>query len=462
MQKIILIGRPNVGKSSLFNRLARSRIAITSEIAGTTRDTNKTEIIIDDKKCLLIDSGGLDESNELFKAVKENSLKNAKNADIIIFMTDGKMYPDDDDKRLFYDLQKLKKPIALVVNKVDSKKDEMRFDEFVSFGAKNIFALSVSHNIGTDELCEWIYKNLPNDDKISSNLEADDEFDEFLDDYDEKGEFNPQIDYENKTIKVGIIGRVNVGKSSLLNALVGEQRSVVSDIDGTTIDPVNEITHHNGKIYEFVDTAGIRRRGKIEGIEKYALNRTQKILEDTDIALLVLDASVGINELDERIAGLAAKFELGVIIVLNKWDLCERDYDEFCKDLRDRFKFLAYAPIISVSATGGKRVHKIFDMISDVYKNYTQKLQTSKLNDVLIQAQKMHPAPRDHGRAVKIYYSVQFGFAPPKIALIMNKPKSVHFSYLRYLQNQIRANFDLKGTPIILIPRNKNKEQNDE
>lgn len=461
MQKIILIGRPNVGKSSLFNRLARSRIAITSEIAGTTRDTNKTEVMIDDKKCLLIDSGGLDESNELFKAVKENSLKNAKNADIIIFMVDGKMYPDDDDKRLFYDLQKLKKPIALVVNKVDSKKDELRFDEFISFGAKNIFALSVSHNIGTDELCEWIYKLLP-DNKINTDLDEFDEFDEFLDNYNEDGELDEQKNFENKAIKVGIIGRVNVGKSSLLNALVGEQRSVVSEIDGTTIDPVNEITQKNGRIYEFVDTAGIRRRGKTNGIEKYALNRTEKILQDADIALLILDASAGINELDERIAGIAAKFELGVIIVLNKWDLCDRDYDEFCKDLRDRFKFLSYAPIISISATGGKRVHKIFDMISQVYQNYTQKLQTSKLNEVLTQAQKIHPAPRDHGRAVKIYYSVQFGFAPPKIALIMNKPKSVHFSYLRYIQNQIRANFDLSGTPIILIPKNKNKEENDE
>lgn len=461
MQKIILIGRPNVGKSSLFNRLARARIAITSEIAGTTRDTNKTEIFINDKKCLLIDSGGIDESNELFKAVKKNSLKNAANADIIIFMVDGKMYPDDDDKRLFYDLQKLKKPIALVVNKVDSKKDELRFDEFVSFGAKDMFGLSVSHNIGTDELCEWIYKLLPSSD-VALNLTNDDEFDEFLDDYNEKGEFDPQIDYANKPIKVGIIGRVNVGKSSLLNALIGEQRSVVSQIDGTTIDPVNEIIQKDGRIYEFVDTAGIRKRGKIEGIEKYALNRTQKMLENADIALLILDASVGINELDERIAGIAAKFKLGVIIVLNKWDLCDRDYDEFCKDLRDRFKFLSYAPIISVSATGGKRVVKIFDMISEVYQNYTQKLQTSKLNEVLTQAQKLHPAPRDHGRAVKIYYSVQFGFAPPKIALIMNKPKSIHFSYLRYIQNQIRANFELSGTPIILIPKNKNKEEKDD
>lgn len=458
MQKVILLGRPNVGKSSLFNRLAKSRIAVTSDIAGTTRDTNKIEITINDKKCVLIDSGGLDESSELFKNVKQNSLEAARGADIIVFMTDGKMYPDELDRKLFFDILKLGKPTALVVNKIDGKNDEIRSDEFAIFGARDRFNLSVSHNIGTDELCEWIYSFLPESAKVNSN----DEFDEFLDNYDENGEVNSHVDYENKRIQVGIIGRVNVGKSSLLNALVGENRAVVSQIDGTTIDPVNEIIEKDGRNYEFVDTAGIRKRSKIEGIEKFALNRTEKILENSDVALLVLDASEPLNELDERIAGLAAKFELGVIIVLNKWDKCDRDFDEFTKDLRDRFKFLAYAPIISVSALGGKRIHKIFTMINEVYKNYTQKLQTSKLNAVLEEAQIIHPIPRIHGRIVKIYYGAQFGFAPPKIALVANKPNNIHFSYFRYLQNQIRKKFDLSGTPIILIAKNKSKSEDNE
>ena len=478
MKKVILLGRPNVGKSSLFNRLARARIAITSEVAGTTRDVNKTEINIDDRECLLIDSGGLDESSKLFAAVQKRSLAEANEADIIVFMVDGKLYADEIDKKLFYAINRLGKPTALVVNKVDGKRDEQRAKDFISFGAKKLFEISVSHNSGTDELCEWIYSQLE-----PAKTSIDESIEDFLADFDESllesdesnSRFKSNIDYENKAIKVGIIGRVNVGKSSLLNALVGQNRSVVSDIAGTTIDPVNEkISVNDGnkeREIEFVDTAGIRRRGKIEGIEKYALNRTQKMLENADIAVLVLDSAEGINELDERIAGLVCQFELGVIIVLNKWDLKAQEYQDFDKEfdrmsreIRDRFKFLAYAPIISLSATSKKRVEKLKELICAVYKNYTIKLPTSRLNEVIAAATKAHPIPREHGRAVRIYYAAQFDTAAPKIALVMNKPKCLHFSYLRYLQNQLRASFELGGTPVILVPRGrgKSKEENNE
>ena len=478
MKKVILLGRPNVGKSSLFNRLARARIAITSEVAGTTRDVNKTEININDRECLLIDSGGLDESSKLFAAVQKRSLAEANEADIIVFMVDGKLYADEIDKKLFYAINRLGKPTALVVNKVDGKRDEERAKDFISFGAKKLFEISVSHNSGTDELCEWIYSQLE-----PAKTSIDESIEDFLADFDESllesdesnSRFKSNIDYENKTIKVGIIGRVNVGKSSLLNALVGQNRSVVSDIAGTTIDPVNEkISVNDGnkeREIEFIDTAGIRRRGKIEGIEKYALNRTQKMLENADIAVLVLDSVEGINELDERIAGLASEFELGVIIVLNKWDLKAQEYQDFDKEfdrmsreIRDRFKFLAYAPIISLSATSKKRVEKLKELICAVYKNYTIKLPTSRLNEVISAATKAHPIPREHGRAVRIYYAAQFDTAAPKIALVMNKPKCLHFSYLRYLQNQLRASFELGGTPVILVPRGrgKSKEENNE
>ena len=482
MKKVILLGRPNVGKSSLFNRLARARIAITSDVAGTTRDVNKTEINIDDRECLLIDSGGLDESSKLFAAVQKRSLAEANEADIIVFMVDGKLYADEIDKKLFYAINRLGKPTALVVNKVDGKRDEQRAKDFISFGAKKLFEISVSHNSGTDELCEWIYSHLePAKTSIDESIEdflAD--FDESLlesDESDDSGEslrnsrFKSNIDYENKAIKVGIIGRVNVGKSSLLNALVGQNRSVVSDIAGTTIDPVNEkISVNDGnkeREIEFVDTAGIRRRGKIEGIEKYALNRTQKMLENADIAVLVLDSAEGINELDERIAGLVCQFELGVIIGLNKWDLKggdDKEFDKMSREIRDKFKFLAYAPIISLSATSKKRVEKLKELICAVYKNYTIKLPTSRLNEVIAAATKAHPIPREHGRAVRIYYAAQFDTAAPKIALVMNKPKCLHFSYLRYLQNQLRASFELGGTPVILVPRGrgKSKEENNE
>ena len=462
MQKVILVGKPNVGKSSLFNRLARRRIAITSDVSGTTRDTNKAKIEVEGKECILIDSGGLDDSSELFKNVKAKTLAEAKNSDVILYMVDGKMMPDDEDRAIFYELSKLNLPIALVINKIDSKKDEQREWEFVSFGAKNSFGISVSHNTGVDELSIWLAKHL--EAKVQIKADLIDDFDDFLENYNDEGELSDEIDYESKNIRVGIIGRVNVGKSSLLNALVKESRAVVSDVAGTTIDPVNEIYEHDGRVFEFVDTAGIRKRGKIEGIERYALNRTEKILEETDVALLVLDSSEPLTELDERIAGIASKFELGVIIVLNKWDKSSEEFDELCKEIKDRFKFLSYAPIISVSALGGKRVHKIYPLIVEIYKNYTQKIQTSKLNEVIGEATKAHPLPRDKGRVVKIYYAVQFKTAPIMIALIMNRPKCLHFSYKRYLTNKLRESFNLTGVPIVLIPKKRgesdeNKEQ---
>ncbi|ECP7119472.1 ribosome biogenesis GTPase Der, partial [Campylobacter jejuni] len=456
---IILIGKPNVGKSSLFNRMARQRIAITSDISGTTRDTNKTQIHIHSKKAMLIDSGGLDESDELFKNVKKNTLKVAKESDIILYLVDGKLAPDDEDRQFFYSLKKLGKPIALVINKVDNKKDEERAWEFANFGVKEIFNLSVTHNVGLDELYEWLEKFLHEEFLIPDEEEN---LEDFLEYYEEGKEFQfKEVDQNH--IRVGIVGRVNVGKSSLLNALVKQERSVVSSIAGTTIDPVNESVVHKDKVIEFVDTAGIRKRGKIQGLERFALNRTEKILSHSQIALLVLDAHEGFNELDERIAGLVAKHYLGVIIVLNKWDKSEMDFDKTVKELRlDRFKFLAYAPVISVSALSGKRVHVLLDKILQIFENFTQKIQTSKLNTLIENATRAHPLPHDYGKLVKIYYAVQYDLAPPKIALIMNRPKALHFSYKRYLQNQIRKEFNFEGVPLVIASRKKGSKENDE
>ncbi|EGF1228970.1 ribosome biogenesis GTPase Der [Campylobacter jejuni] len=459
MQSIILIGKPNVGKSSLFNRMARQRIAITSDISGTTRDTNKTEIHINSKKAMLIDSGGLDESDELFKNVKKNTLKVAKESDIILYLVDGKLAPDDEDRQFFYSLKKLGKPIALVINKVDNKKDEERAWEFANFGIKEIFNFSVTHNVGLDELYEWLEKFLHEEFLIPDEEEN---LEDFLEYYEEGKEFQfKEVDQNH--IRVGIVGRVNVGKSSLLNALVKQERSVVSSIAGTTIDPVNESIVYKDKVIEFVDTAGIRKRGKIQGLERFALNRTEKILSHSQIALLVLDAHEGFNELDERIAGLVAKHYLGVIIVLNKWDKSEIDFDKTVKELRlDRFKFLAYAPVISVSALSGKRVHVLLDKILQIFENFTQKIQTSKLNTLIENVTRVHPLPHDYGKLVKIYYAVQYDLAPPKIALIMNRPKALHFSYKRYLQNQIRKEFNFEGVPLVIASRKKGSKENDQ
>lgn len=450
MQSIIIVGKPNVGKSSLFNRMARKRIAITSDISGTTRDINKIEIQIQDKKALLIDSGGLDESSELFKNVKSKTLLSAKESKIILYLVDVKLGINDEDRKNFYTLARLKKPIALVINKVDNEKDKERAYEFTSFGIKDVFFISVSHNVGLDELYDWLYKHLNKDESLSVDE------DESLEDFLENDEIN---EIDSSRIKVGILGRVNVGKSSLLNALLKEERSVVSKIAGTTIDPVNEVLSYKDKLIEFVDTAGIRKRGKIQGLEKFALLRTQEVLKQAQIALLVLDASEGFNELDERIAGLLAQNYLAVLIILNKWDKSELDFDKTVKELRlDRFKFLAHSPILSVSALSGKRVHLVLDKILELFENYIQKIPTAKLNSVISEAVKAHPLPHDRGKVVKIYYATQYKIGPPKIALIMNRPKALHFSYKRYLQNKLRENFKLDGVPLIIASRKKGQK----
>jgi GTP-binding protein len=483
MKKVAILGRPNVGKSSLFNRLLKRREAITSDQSGTTRDIRRNLVTISqDREFELLDTGGIDEGNELFDKVAQMSMRAAKEADIILYMVDGKMLPDDEDKRIFYELQKSAKKIALVVNKIDNESHEEEIGwEFSSFGAKNLFFISVSHNKNIRKLINWLDSNLK--DEPTLELEEDDElsFEEFLSieetladrrSFSERnfhGSFAPVkrrtldeklVEEEsNNQIKIGIIGRVNVGKSSLLNALLGEDRSVVSSIAGTTIDPIDEAIVRDDKIYTFVDTAGIRKRGKIEGIEKFALNRTQKQLENADIALLVLDASEEFKELDERIASLAEKFELGVIIVLNKWDKALYSYEESVKKVRDRFKFLSFAPIITVSALTKKRVHKLYEVIDRVYANYTRRIPTSKLNELIKYANQRHHLPSDMGKVVKIYFATQFDIKPPRFALIMNRPKALHFSYKRYLMNQLRKYYDFEGSPLILEPKKKKADE---
>jgi GTP-binding protein len=453
LKTIALIGLPNVGKSSLFNRIAKERLAITSDISGTTRDVRYKDVEIEGRYCRLADTGGLDDSTVLFENVKKQSLKAAKEADILLFVTDGKVLPTDSEKKLFFKLQKLKKPIALVVNKIDNEKEEDRAWEFYQFGAQNIFAVSVSHNRGVLKLLSWIASFLPSP-KEELVLQDDDDLplEEFL---------NQEDKNTDDFINVAIIGRVNVGKSSLLNAILGVDRAVVSEVAGTTIDPVDDMMIYKDKKLNFVDTAGIRKRGKIEGIEKYALNRTSSMLERSDIALLVLDASEPFAELDERIASLVDKYELGCIIVLNKWDKTEESFEKITQEVRYKFKFLSYAPIITLSALSKQRVHKINDLIIKVYENYTMRVSTSKLNETIKEASIKHQLPSDKGRHVKIYFATQFDTKPPRFALVMNRPKSLHFSYKRFLVNRIRDEFGFEGAPIILVARTRGEKDNE-
>lgn len=493
MKKIAIIGKPNVGKSSFFNRIIKERDAITSEQAGTTRDIKQRVVEILDKKAKLLDTGGLDEGNELFDKIKEKSLKAAYEADIVLYMVDGKSLPEEDDKKFFYELESLGKAVALVVNKIDNDKMQEKLWEYYEFGTDAIFGISVSHNRNVNRLLEWISQQIPDkqqdqeeekktleekesyeDILIESPYIQEDEFledeydDDFFDDEDEDMYYPHEDEQEDTSVfgpndlirnfeqeeansfRVAIIGRVNVGKSSLLNALLNEDRSVVSSVAGTTIDPIDETITYKEREITFIDTAGIRKRGKILGIEKYALMRTEKMLEDANIALLVLDASEPFLDLDEKIAGLIDQNRLACMIVLNKWDITDsQEYQKIIQNIRDRFKFLHYAPIITISAQSRLRVHKIMDMLVQINENYSQRISTSRLNEALEWAQRKHHLPSMRGQMIRIYYATQYETRPPRIALIMNKPKGLHFTYRRYLTNQLREVFNFEGVPLL-------------
>jgi len=471
LQTIALIGQPNVGKSSLFNRLLNKRVAIVSNISGTTRDIRKKEIEIFDRSALLLDTGGIDETDDvIFSNVKAKAIIAAKDADIVLFLVDGKNIPNNKDKVLYYQLQKLGKKLALVVNKIDNDKELERLWEFFEFGIdkENLFGISVSHNRGTKSLIEWIYNHLQeNPTTIKKFEEEQKQFEEDFEYIENEGFLIQNLEeMENKKIddsliNVAIIGKVNVGKSSILNALLGKERSVVSNIAGTTIDPVDETYEYKNKKITFVDTAGLRRRGSIEGIEKFALIRTKEMLELANIALVVLDASKQMSDLDEKIAGLVDEYGLGTIIVLNKWDENISSFEKTKEEIRRRFRFLSYAPIIVISAKTKRGIEKLKDKIIEIFENYTQRITTSSLNKVIEEAVIKHSLPSPNGVYLRIYYATQFSSRPPRVALVMNKPQLLHYSYKRYLVNFLREQFNFEGTPIHIIARGKSDKIND-
>jgi len=468
MIKIALIGQPNVGKSSLFNRLARKRVAIVSDVSGTTRDVRRREIEINGREAMMLDTGGISKSKneimedgseyKIFTNVKRKAIETAKEADIVLYMVDGKNIPDEEDRNLFYELQALGKTLALVVNKIDNDKELERLWDFYEFGINDdeMFGISVSHNRGTKRLFEWLYEKLPASaqeiEESNPKTISEKEMEILVDPIDEFEE--PKVIDPNH-IKVAIIGKPNVGKSSILNALIGEERSVVSPIAGTTIDPVDETYEVGDKKITFIDTAGLRRRGKIQGIEKFALMRTEDMLAQANIALVVLDASAPISDQDEKISGLVDQYGLGVIIILNKWDENMDTFEKLSEEIRGRFKFLYYATIVAVSAKTGRNIQKLEDKLLSIYDNYHRRISTSDLNRTVEMAIRRHSLPSPNGNRLRIYFATQFDANPPTVAVIMNKPRMLHFSYKRYLINFIRDNHDFEGVPVRVVARGR-------
>ncbi|AGL65886.1 GTP-binding protein Der [Helicobacter pylori UM299] len=452
LKTIAILGQPNVGKSSLFNRLARERIAITSDFAGTTRDINKRKIALNGHEVELLDTGGMAKDALLSKEIKALNLKAAQMSDLILYVVDGKSIPSDEDLKLFREVFKINPNCFLVINKIDNDKEKERAYAFSSFGMPKSFNISVSHNRGISALIDAILNALNLNPIIEQDLDAD--ILESLENNAPKEETK-----EEEIIQVGIIGRVNVGKSSLLNALTKKERSLVSSVAGTTIDPIDETILIGDQKICFVDTAGIRHRGKILGIEKYALERTQKALEKSHIALLVLDVSAPFVELDEKISSLADKHSLGIILILNKWDIRYAPYEEIMATLKRKFRFLEYAPVITTSCLKVRHIDEIKHKIIEVYECFSKRIPTSLLNSVINQATQKHPLPSDGGKLVKVYYATQFATKPPQISLIMNRPKALHFSYKRYLINTLRKEFNFLGTPLILNAKDKKSTQ---
>ncbi|WP_411683234.1 ribosome biogenesis GTPase Der [Helicobacter felis] len=435
MRTIALVGRPNVGKSSLFNCLVKSRQAITSTFAGTTRDIRQGVVSLGGVFVQLLDTGGLDPGHALGTQITKHSLETIQKCDLVFYVVDGKQIPLDEDKNYFYRICQKVRNCFLIVNKIDNDQEAREAYSFSSFGAKAMFFVSASHNRGLQALIQAAITQL--------NLQES-----------PTQEISPLV----SAIQVGIIGRVNVGKSSLLNALVQQERALVSEVAGTTIDPVDQHISHHGQEICFVDTAGLRQRSKIQGLEKYALDRTTKVLEQSQIAILVLDVSVPFVDLDEKIAALVDKHRLGVVVVFNKWDIRHANFEAIMESFKHKFKFLHYAPTITASALDKRHIEKIKDKILEVYAHFCKRISTSTLNQVIAEATQKHPLPSDHGKIVRIYYGTQFASCPPQIALVMNRPKALHFSYKRYLINVLRQKFGFLGTPIILSTRDKKSQ----
>ena len=434
MKTVCLIGRPNVGKSSIFNRLIHEKKSIILDTPGITRDRIYGVVEYKNKKFNLIDTGGIHGTDDDFnKDILMQAELAIDEADTILFVVDGIDGITDADKKIRNMLKKSKKEVIVLVNKIDNDKRKDNIYAFYELGFENIISVSAEHNIGFNELLDY----------LTSKLEED-------------------ITIEDNKIKFCFIGRPNVGKSSLINALLNEDRVIVSDIAGTTRDAVDTLFKYDGKDYIVIDTAGMRKKGRIyETIEKYSLLRSMKAIERSDVCVLVVDASTGIIEHDKHILSYAIDAGKGIVIVVNKWDTVKdpnEDIKRWKKELEVYFKFVPFINFVFTSAKTKKRMHTLMPEIINAYENNRKEIKTSLLNDVIAEAVSLHEPPSYKGKRLKIYFVSQTGSKPPKFTFNVNNKGLVHFSYERYLENKIRESFDLEGTPIILQFKNKGEE----
>lgn len=430
---VAIVGRPNVGKSTVFNRIAGERISIVEDTPGVTRDRIYARSEWMGQAFNLIDTGGIDIGDEPFVTqITEQAEIAIDEADVIIFVTSVKEGVTDADEKVARILYKTDKPVVLAVNKVDNPEVRSEIYDFYSLGFGDPVPISGTHGIGTGDLLDLIVRNFPDD--------ATEEIDD--------------------SIKFSFIGRPNVGKSSLVNAILGENRVIVSNIEGTTRDAIDtKFTTEDGSVYTMIDTAGIRKKGKVyENTEKYSVLRAMQAIDRSDVVCVVLNAEEGIREQDKHVAGYAHDAGRGIVIVVNKWDTLKKDsytMKEFESHIRNEFQYLSYAPIVFVSAKTHQRLNELPKLIRRVDENHSKRVSSAVLNDVIMDAIAHNPTPTDNGKRLRIYYATQVAVKPPTFVIFVNDPELMHFSYERFLENQLRAAFDFEGTPLHLIERRR-------
>ena len=435
---VAIVGRPNVGKSTLFNRIAEKRVSIVDDTPGVTRDRIYADAEWTGHEFALVDTGGIDfnETDELLPAVRNQAKLAMEEADVILFVVDGKAGITDVDQHIVSMLRTAKKPVVVAVNKVDNLKGMTDSYEFYALGLGDPIAVSAVNALNLGDLLDAIVKELPED------VEVVDEPD---------------------TIRVAVVGRPNVGKSSLVNALLGEDRLVVSNIPGTTRDAVDTYFKQDGITFIFIDTAGMRRRGKIDAaLERYSVIRSLRAIDRADVALMLIDASEGVSEQDKKIAGYVHESGRASVLVVNKWDLLEKDGKtslRFTEMLRKELGFMQYAPVVFLSALTKQRVNRIPELVKYVAEQHAMRVSTSVLNQVIRDAVGINPPPSDRGRKLKIYYATQASVRPPTIVIFVNDENLMHFSYLRFLENRLREAFGFEGTPLKLVVRPRQEKE---